>query len=80
MAMPPNSVMALARQGKPAFGAYVRIPAPDVVEALAQAGLDYVRMDNYHNRWNPDVLANMIRASYDQGITPGSGPATIHGS
>jgi 2-keto-3-deoxy-L-rhamnonate aldolase RhmA len=70
MAMPPNRVMALCRQGKPAFGAYVRIPAPDVVEALAQAGLDYVRMDNYHNRWNPDVLANMIRAAYDQGVTP----------
>ena len=70
MAMPPNRVMTLCRQGNPAFGAYVRIPAPDVVEALAQAGLDYVRMDNYHNRWNPDVLGNMIRAAYDQGVTP----------
>ena len=39
MAMPPNRVMALCRQGNPAFGAYVRIPAPDVVEALAQAGV-----------------------------------------
>ena len=37
MAMPPNRVMALCQQGKPAFGAYVRIPAPEVVEALAQA-------------------------------------------
>ena len=70
MAMPPNRVMALCREGNPAFGAYVRIPAPEVVEALAQAGLDYVRMDNYHNRWNPDTLGNMIRASYDQGVTP----------
>jgi len=70
MAMPPNRVMALCREGKPAFGTYVRIPAPEVVESLAQAGLDYVRMDNYHNRWNPETLGNMIRAAYDQGVTP----------
>ncbi len=35
MAMPPNRVMARCRQGKPPFGAYVRIPAPQVGEREA---------------------------------------------
>ena len=35
-----------------------------------KAGLDFVRIDNYHNRWNPETLANMIRSCYDQDITP----------
>ena len=46
-----------AGDGNPAFGDGVRIPAPEVVEALAQKGPRLRPMDNYHNRWNPTPSA-----------------------
>jgi 4-hydroxy-2-oxoheptanedioate aldolase len=65
-----NRVKQLYSAGKTAFGTYVVIPSPMVIEVAGQAGLDFVRIDNYHNRWNPETLANMIRSCYDQDITP----------
>jgi 4-hydroxy-2-oxoheptanedioate aldolase len=65
-----NRVKQLYSAGKTAFGTYVAIPSPMVIEVAGQAGLDFVRIDNYHNRWNPETLANMIRSCYDQDITP----------
>ena len=65
-----NRVKKLYSEGKTAFGTYVVIPSPMVIEVAGQAGLDFVRIDNYHNRWNPETLANMIRSCYDQDVTP----------
>ena len=39
--------------GKTAFGTYVVIPSPMVIEVAGQASLDFVRIDNYHNRGIP---------------------------
>jgi 4-hydroxy-2-oxoheptanedioate aldolase len=68
--MEPNRIKQLYRAGKPAFGTYVGLPSPEIVEVAGMAGLDFVRIDNYHMRWNPESLSNMVRACYDQGITP----------
>lgn len=68
--MEPNRVKQLYRAGKPAFGTNVGLPSPEIVEVAGMAGLDFVRIDNYHSRWNPESLSNMVRACYDQGITP----------
>jgi 2-keto-3-deoxy-L-rhamnonate aldolase RhmA len=66
----PNRVKQLYRAGKPAFGMNVGLPSPEIVEMAGLSGLDFVRIDNYHTRWNPESLSNMVRACYDQGITP----------
>ena len=68
--MKPNRVKELYRAGKAAFGTYVCLPSPEVVEAIGLAGLDFARIDTYHFRWNPETLAGLIRAAYDQDITP----------
>jgi 4-hydroxy-2-oxoheptanedioate aldolase len=66
----PNRVKQLYRTGQPAFGTNVGLPSPEIVEVAGAAGLDFVRIDNYHTRWNAEALSNMVRACYDQGITP----------
>ena len=68
--MPKNRVKETYESGNVAFGTNVAIPSPIVVELAAQAGLEFVRIDNYHVRWDAESLANMVRSCYDQGITP----------
>ena len=68
--MPKNRVKQIYESGQVAFGTNVAIPSPIVVEVAAQAGLTFVRIDNYHVRWDAESLANMVRSCYDQDITP----------
>lgn len=65
-----NRVKQLYRVGKPAYGTYVSLPAPALVEVAALAGFDFVRLDAYHVAFNPETLENMIRTAYAHGITP----------
>ena len=47
-----NRVKQIYESGQVAFGTNVAIPSPIVVELAGQAGLDFVRIDNYHVRWD----------------------------
>ena len=68
--MAVNRVMELYRQKKPSFGTYISIQAPLAIEAAASAGMDFVRIDSYKHRYNPENLDNMIRTALSYGVTP----------
>lgn len=68
--MQPNALKAKIEAGSTVFGTYVAIASPAVVETLALAGLDFVRMDPYHVAINRETLENMVRAAYAHAITP----------
>ena len=68
--MQSNALRTKLAAGSTVFGTYVAIPSPAVVETLALAGLDFVRMDPYHVAFNRETLENMVRAAYAHGITP----------
>jgi len=65
-----NRVKQRYQARQPAFGTYVTLPTPAVVEVAALAGFDFVRLDAYHVAYNPETLENMIRAAYAHGVTP----------
>ena len=65
-----NRVRELYRERKPSFGTYITIQTPLAVEAAAAAGMDFVRIDSYKHRYNPENLDNMIRTSLSYGVTP----------
>ena len=64
-----NRVKQLYSAGKTAFGTYVVIPSPMVIEVAASR--PRFRPDRQLPQpRNPETLANMIRSCYDQDITP----------
>lgn len=69
-ALRPNRIRSAHRQGKPAFGSYVKTPAPMMVEMLGFAGLDFVRIDLNAGHFNTETVENMIRAAHAIGVTP----------
>jgi 4-hydroxy-2-oxoheptanedioate aldolase len=69
--MPPgNRVREAHRAGRPSFGVYARVPSPTIVQLLAFAGLDYVRIDMSAGELTIDTVREMIRAAHAGGITP----------
>ena len=56
------------RAGDTVLGAFVFLPSPSVVEILAEAGFDFVIIDQEHSPRNPETVENMIRAAEARGI------------
>lgn len=56
--------------GQLALGTWASFGAPREVEALAAAGLDFVRIDGYKYDWPDEVVAAMVAACRKHGITP----------
>lgn len=69
-ALRPNRIREAYRKGEPAFGTYVKTPSPTIIELLAYAGLDFVRVDLNSGHFNTETVENMIRAANAAGITP----------
>ena len=60
---------ARIRAGETVLGAFVFIPSPAVVEILAEAGFDFVILDQEHSPKNYETVENMIRAAEARGIS-----------
>jgi len=69
-ALQPNPVKKLIKEGKTAFGIYVSIPSPMIIELAAEAGMDFVRIDAYHSPLDLYQTQHMIRAAEARGIIP----------
>jgi len=65
----------LLDQDKPAWGAFISIGAPAIVEIAGHAGYDFVVVDMEHTSLDFSDVENMIRAGNGTGISV-SGPAT----
>ena len=52
------------------LGCFVEIPAPEIVEILGAAGLDFAVIDCEHGALNPETVAGMIRAAASSAIAP----------
>ncbi|WP_284037030.1 aldolase/citrate lyase family protein [Neobacillus sp. 114] len=69
-ALKKNSVKAIIQQGKTAFGMYVAIPSPVIVEIAGQSGMDFIRLDCCHSPLDQFTIEHMIRAAEARGILP----------
>ena len=56
----PAQLKARMRAGDTVLGAFVFLPSPAVVEILAEAGFDFVIIDQEHSPRNPETVENMI--------------------
>ena len=55
---------------QPAVGTFIKLPALEVVEVLAAAGLDFVVIDNEHACIGPETVSAMIAVARGCGIAP----------
>ena len=68
--MRPNRVKQRIREGKIAFGTYVNLADPAMVEILGLAGLDAVLFDMEHASFDLGLIEQMIRAADLVDVTP----------
>ena len=66
----PNKVRAKLDAGKLVTGTAIYTGSPNMVEAAAYAGVDFVRIDTEHTWRRDDSLDNMIRAAHVAGAVP----------
>jgi len=57
-------------KGGAAFGVFVAIPSPAIIEMCGHAGFDFAIIDTEHGAISADCLENMIRAAEASGISP----------
>ena len=65
-----NPVREAIKSGKNAFGLYIGVPSPMMVEFAGYAGFDFVRIDVSHNGFDLPTIINMIRAAELCGVAP----------
>jgi 4-hydroxy-2-oxoheptanedioate aldolase len=58
------------REGRPTVGTWCGLPAPAAVEAVAQAGFDWVALDWQHGHFGDDQLGTMILVASHAGAVP----------
>ncbi len=69
--VPPNRLRARLSEGRTVVGAMlVELRQPSIMTMLANAGLDFVLIDNEHGPFSIDVIADLSRAARDAGVTP----------
>jgi 2-keto-3-deoxy-L-rhamnonate aldolase RhmA len=69
--VPQNRLKHLLREGKSAIGTMlVEVRQPSVMQVLANAGLDFVIIDNEHGAFNIETISNLSRAARQVGVTP----------
>lgn len=59
--MRENSVLSRLRAGQPSYGLWLTIGSTVIAEDFAQAGLDWVLIDNQHGYWSHDALLATIQ-------------------
>ena len=69
--IPSNRLKKVLREGKSAIGTMiVEIRQPSVMQMVANAGLDFVIIDNEHGAFNIETLGDLSRAARQLGVTP----------
>ena len=69
--VPPNRLRAKLAEGRLAVGTMlVELRQPSVMLMLANAGLDFVLIDNEHGPFSIEAIAELSRAARDAGVTP----------
>ena len=67
--MRQNRVKKVMREGKLAFGAFVELADPQVVEIIGLAGFDAAFIDMEHSNFDLPLVGEMIRAADMAGVT-----------
>ncbi len=69
--IPPNRLKRSLRDGKSVIGTMiVEFRQPSVLQVMANAGLDFVIVDNEHGAFTIETIADLSRAARQLGITP----------
>jgi 2-keto-3-deoxy-L-rhamnonate aldolase RhmA len=69
--VPPNQLRARLAEGRTVVGTMlVELRQPSVLTLLANAGLDFVLIDNEHGPFSVETIAELSRAARDAGVTP----------
>jgi 2-dehydro-3-deoxyglucarate aldolase/4-hydroxy-2-oxoheptanedioate aldolase len=69
--VPQNRLKRLLREGKSAIGTMlVEIRQPSVMQMLANAGLDFVIIDNEHGGFTIETISDLSRTARQLGVTP----------
>jgi len=69
--IPQNRLKRSLSEGKSLIGTMlVEIRQPSVMQMLANAGLDFVIIDNEHGAFNIETISDLSRAARQLGITP----------
>lgn len=70
-AVPPNRLRQRLAAGKTVVGTMlVEIRQTGIMTLLANAGFDFVLIDNEHGSFNPETIADLSRAARDLGVSP----------
>lgn len=65
-----NKTKTTIQQGRTVLGTVVTTPAPQIVEALGWAGLDFVMIDTEHAPLSTESVEQVVRAAGVSGVTP----------
>jgi 2-keto-3-deoxy-L-rhamnonate aldolase RhmA len=69
--IPVNYCKKLLKEGKPVIGTFVvEFRQPVVMQLLANAGFDFVLIDNEHGPFSIESIAELSRAAVHLGLTP----------
>lgn len=69
--IPPNLLRERLSQGQLAIGTMlVELRQPSVMTMLANAGFDFVLIDNEHGPFSVETIADLSRSARDAGVTP----------
>ena len=67
----PNRIKRLLQEGGSVVGCMVvEFRQPSVMQLLANAGFDFVIIDNEHGPFNLETIADLTRAAVHVGLTP----------
>lgn len=65
-----ESFWDLMHRGSKVIGTFMMLDNPEVLEIIAQAGFDFVCIDNEHGNWEDVNWAHLVRAAEAAGIPP----------
>ncbi len=68
--MQPNPVRQIIRKGQCAFGLFLNIPSPGLVEVAGLAGFDFCIIDQEHGPIDEITCEAMVRAAASVGLSP----------
>jgi len=67
----PNPIRRALQNGQAVLGTMVaEVRQPSVMQLLANAGFDFVIIDNEHGAFNIETIANLCQAGRQVGLTP----------
>lgn len=69
--VPPNQLRERLAAGRTVVGTMlVEVRQPGIMTLLANAGFDFVLIDNEHGPFSVETIADLSRAARDAGVTP----------